>query len=40
MDEITISNVVTKPTEGKWFEVNPKTINQKLFKQKRNDVEE
>lgn len=38
--EIKNSNkkVIAKPTEGEWFEVNPKTINQKLFQSKRDDI--
>ena len=31
------SKVVEKPIEGKWFEVKPKEINQKLFKKKKRD---
>lgn len=30
-------NVVQVPTEDKWFEVNPRDIDQSLFKKKRND---
>lgn len=30
MNEIPTSNIATKPTEGKWFEVKPKAINKKL----------
>lgn len=33
----TNSEVAQKPTEGKWFEVNPASINQKLFKKQRID---
>ena len=31
---------VQKPEEGKWFEVNPETINQKLFKEERADPQQ
>ena len=30
--------VETRPVEGKWFEVKPLAIEQKLFKKKRNDA--
>ena len=29
--------VAEKPTEGKWFDVNPSAIDQKLFEKKRED---
>lgn len=29
--------VIPRPTEGVWFEVKPKDINQKLFQKKRTD---
>ena len=29
-----------KPTEGKWFKVNPLAINQQLFKRKRSDYQQ
>lgn len=32
--------VVQKPEEGKWFEVNPETINQKLFEERRKDSQQ
>ncbi|MGN1299578.1 MAG: hypothetical protein ACI4UE_06335 [Candidatus Scatovivens sp.] len=35
--ESIITEVVQKPTEDKWFEVKPHAINQKLFKNKRED---
>ena len=31
------AEVAEKPTEGKWFEVNPSAINQQIFKKKRED---
>lgn len=31
----TTTKVIQKPTEGAWFEVKPQTIDQKLFKKKR-----
>lgn len=31
------TKVSQKPTEGKWFEVKPQTIDQKLFEKKRRD---
>ena len=31
---------ILKPTEGQWFEVNPKAINRKLFKKKRKGNQE
>lgn len=31
---------VEKPTEGKWFKVNPKSINRALFDNKRSDREQ
>lgn len=33
----TTSKVAQKPTEDEWFEVNPLTIDQKLFEEKRNN---
>ena len=31
------SGVITSPIEGKWFMVNPMTINRKLFEEERED---
>lgn len=31
------SDVITSPIEGKWFMVNPMTINRKLFEEERED---
>ena len=39
MDE-KVNVTVLKPEKGKWFEVNPSTINQKLFQKKREDPQE
>ena len=33
--EVSTIEVAEKPTEGKWFDVNPLAIDQKLFKKKR-----
>ena len=30
--------VIAKPIEGVWFEVNPNSINQKLFQEERDDI--
>jgi len=35
--EAYYSNKVEKPTEGKWFQVNPKDINRALFENERLD---
>lgn len=32
--------IVQTPTEGKWFRVNPETINRKLFEEKRDDYKQ
>ena len=32
--------VAQTPSEGKWFEVNPESINQELFQQKRKDYQQ
>ena len=39
MDE-KVNATVLRPEKGKWFEVNPSTINQKLFQKKREDPQE
>ena len=36
----TTAMVAKVPTEGKWFEVNPQSINQGLFKKERKDREQ
>ena len=36
-EQATTAKVAQVPTEGQWFEVNPQTINQSLFKKKRKD---
>lgn len=36
-EQATTAKVAQVPTEGQWFEVNPQTINQSLFKDKRKD---
>lgn len=36
-EQATTAKVAQVPTEGQWFEVNPQTINQSLFKNKRKD---
>ena len=33
----TTVKVIQKPTEGKWFEVKPQAIDQKLFEEKKED---
>ena len=37
-NQTTKRKVSKVPTEDEWFEVTPKTINQKLFEKNRNDV--
>ncbi len=36
-EQATTAKVAQVPTEDQWFEVNPQTINQSLFKKKRKD---
>lgn len=36
-EQVTTAKVAQVPTEDQWFEVNPQTINQSLFKKKRKD---
>lgn len=36
-EQATTAKVAQVPTEGQWFEVNPQTINQSLFKNERKD---
>ena len=36
-EQATTAKVAQVPTEDQWFEVNPQTINQSLFKQNRKD---
>lgn len=36
-EQATTAKVAQVPTEDQWFEVNPQTINQSLFKEKRKD---
>lgn len=36
-EQTTTAKVAQVPTEGQWFEVNPQTINQSLFKNERKD---
>lgn len=31
---------IQRPIEGKWFDVNPETINKKIYKRRRNDVKQ
>jgi hypothetical protein len=35
--QTTTAQVAQKPTENKWFEVKPQTIDQRLFEKKRKD---
>ena len=36
-EQATTAKVAQVPTEDQWFEVNPQTINQSLFKKNRKD---
>lgn len=36
-EQATTAKVAQVPTEDQWFEVNPQTINQSLFKKERKD---
>ena len=39
-DEDSTIEVTKRPAEGKWFDIDPLAIDQKLFEKKRNDSEQ
>lgn len=39
-ERVGTANVAQVPTEGEWFEVNPKAIDQSLFEKERDDTEQ
>jgi len=36
-EQVSTAKLAQVPTEGKWFEVNPQSINQNLFQKRRED---